>query len=377
MTTPVPQNEQTPSVSRLVVNAPVSATGPQRLNNDLLFLNSGIAHPIFNAGGLPSISSGSHKWYVAYTKSPGIKALKITIEANVAASGTRPAMTVTVTCSGTVSWIESSTSLVLNGASAGVTADTTVFSDSSQTTNHLDVSQLTNGSTYELMIDIADASGTAGISRGLYAINITEVPLSDTTPDTAPTTEMGASGGWLIATDRNRIVDGHETSQSIGYRRLIQQLLYARDQHYRQFQICRPEDTTNAWQTTATAATAWPFGYTANPTFELRGRALYGTSVAETFNLKVRYRTSTTQQVWIRVAVTPIGGATTNYDFKLANSSGAWTSTTVDSVGAALAVPIPCSSTSGGFNQHARVQLSLWNNSAGTVYVSQLHFRSA
>jgi hypothetical protein len=366
---PVPQTDEASAVTRMLTGLPVSSANHSRWNNDLLYLNCRVAHPIISEAGLPSITTGTHAYYVAYKKSPGVNCLRITVEANVSASGTRPEVQCAVTTSaGSVSWVESGTALVLDGSNYLVT-DVGVSQDYPSFTNTLDVSALTDGTIYDLIFTIIDKAG--GSTRGLYAIHVTEVPLADVDPIGAPTTDLGADASWLMANDSNRIVDG-TTSISYGMIRVCDQLETARYKRRRHWQVIFAEDSTvplAASTSSTVTGNALPFP-TGTPTFRFRSRALYGVgaSTPNTYLVRIRYRTSTTQQPWIRFAVTPVGGAVTNTDYKLAHSSGAWTATTTDSTTATMTLSLPNTGTAQEFS----LTLGLWNDTAGTVYVSQV-----
>jgi hypothetical protein len=367
MGVPVPQVDEASAVTRVLTGLPVSSANHSRWNNDLLFLNCYVGHPILSESGLPSISTSPHAYYVAFKKSPGVNCLRITVETNLSTAGTRPQVQCAVTSSaGSVNWVESGVALLLDGSNY-LTTDVSVAQDYPSYTNSLDVSALTDGTIYDLIFTLTDKAGST--TRGLYRINVVEVPLADVDPVTSPTTELGADASWLMSTDANRIVDG-TTSISYGMTRVLDQLETARTKRRRHWQIIAAEDTTNAFQTSSTAAgNALPFP-TGSPTFRFRAKALYGVGAGtpNSFLVRVRYRTSTTQKPNVRFAVTPVGGSVTNTDFKLAASSGVWTATTVDDTSTTMALSLP----NTGTVQEFSLTLGLWNSTAGTVYVSQI-----
>jgi hypothetical protein len=361
----VPDRPLTPSLQRLVTGAPASGPNHARHNEDLTHLIAYAAQPVISTY-LPAVTTTPHSYYVAYRKTPGTRCLRITVEPHITVSlATRPALTCEVTVPGaSVNWVETGSSLYLDG-SQDLPVETPSTWDVTQYTNTLDVSGLTDGTWYDLKFLVTDTGTTA--SRGLYRIHVTEVPMADVDPVGAPTTEPGVNPAWLVSTDRNLIVDG-TTALSYGTLRQLSQLEVARYQKRRLLQIVKPEATTLAWNVTGTAAIGsapFPFGHP----LHLRSRALYGTSVANVYTLRVRYINSASNKVTIRVAVTAAGGATTNYDFQLTNVAS-FTATTTDAGGSTMSVSIPGT----GTDQECSIALYATNDAAGSTQISQLAF---
>jgi hypothetical protein len=373
----VPDKPRVVSLQRLTVGQPASASAITRWNEDLAFLTSYVAQPVCSVSGI-STSTTPHSYYVAYTKTPGTKALRVAIELQQSASGTSPSLTCEITCpTGTINYCDVAPLLWADASrSIDTTAETMRDYASPNVPNTIDVSQLTDGTTYDLKFTVTDTSGTAGITRGLFRIHVVECPLANVDPIGAPTTETGVNGAWLTNTDRNAIVDGTDSTVSYGMRRLMNQVAIARAQKRRQMQCVRPESTSLGWSVTADGAsptTAFPFGFSGAPVFRVRAPALYGTTTASLWTLRLRYINSAGNKLKFRVAVTPVGGATTNHDFTLANSA-TWTAASVDTGAVSMSVSIP----SSGTNQEADIQFFAVNDTAATTtQVSQIYLVSA
>ncbi len=361
-----------PVLRHKLVGMPVSSAIVSRWNNDLLFLSEYNAHPVISTKGLPFTTAGAASvatYKCTYRKSVGVHVLRVAIEVNTASTGNGALTCAVTTSAGSVAWVESSSVPVLDGTH-NIHATNAILQDYGSYVGHLDVSALTNGTYYDLIFTVTDV--LAGVTRGLYGIDVTEVPLGDVTPLSAPTTELGADQTWLLSNDFNRIENG-ATTTARGMTRLYAQLETARYQRPRCWQIIAPEDTAAAyaWRTTSTVAnTAWPYASFAATTFRLRTRAVWGTGASDvnTYLARIRYRTSTTQQPKFSFVVTPVGGTPATTTFTLLHSSGAWTGTTTDSAAANMVVTLPTK----GTNQEVDITLELWNGSAGTVYVSNL-----
>lgn len=358
------------SLLRCMVAEPASARVHTRQNDDLVHLASYAVQPVFS-GCLGAVSTSPHSYYIAYRKTPGIQCLRVEVEVHNSVSlGTMPDLTCEVTVPGaSTNWIEIGGGLFLDG-SQGLGTETPSTHDTSRWANFLDVSALTDGTYYDLKFLVTD--GGTGLTFGLYRITVTEVPLSTVDPVGSPTTETGVNPAWLQSTDRNLIVDGTASSISYGQLRLLNQLEIARYQKRRHIQIVKPEATTLAFNITSTAAigaggTEWP----STPLFYVRSRALYGTSTANTYVMRVRYINSdATNKCTIRVAVTPVGGAATNTDYVLPNKTS-FGSSILDNGGAMMSISIPGT----GTNQECTIALYATNDTGGqTTQVSQVAF---
>jgi hypothetical protein len=366
----VPQQPTLSTLSRVIAGAPATARNHTRWNDDLAFLNSYAGHPTISVV-LKSILAPAHFYQIAYTKTPGIKAIRITLEPHVAGGvSVRSSLKVTVTASGgTINWIETGTGFFHDG-SYDIPCQSVYTRDYPEYSAHLDVSALADDNTYDLKFDVQDTSVTSGATRSLYKISITEIPLANTDPVGAPTTENGVNPAWLVCTERNRIVDGDDTTTSYGTQRLANQLEIARFQKRRQIQFVSPEDTTDGWNVTAsagapgTATTLFPFGYPV--TIRMRARALYGTTVANTYLARIRYVNSGANKLKFRIAVQPVGGAITNYNWLLPNTA-TFAATILDDAAAPLVFSIPCT----GTDQECDLTFYADNNAAGTTHVSQ------
>jgi hypothetical protein len=370
----VPDRPTVCSLDRLVTGAPASGRNHTRWNDDLTHLLTYNAQPILSHDSLAVVTTTPHSYYVGFRKNKGVNVLRVQVEVHQALSTTTtpPGLTCEVTVPGSsINFVETTGSLWFDGTTV-LETETPSVRDPKIFVNHVDISGLTDGSYYDLKFTVTD-SGTT-YSRGLYSIHVTEVPLANVDPVGAPTTEIGTNQAWLVSTDRNVIVDGTASSLSHGTLRLLNQLEMARYQKRRHLQTVRAEATTLAWNVTATGAigsSPFPSGYTVSqPIFSARSRALYGTSTANTYRMRVRYINSAANKLTIRVAVTAVGGGTTNYDYQLANA-GSFTAAITDVGGNPMAITLPGT----GTDQECTIALYATNDTAATTsQVSQVLF---
>jgi hypothetical protein len=296
----VPQSPQPDELARLGVGKPVSSAHGQRWANELAFLRAHALQAVA-AVRLPRYTTGSTARF-AYNRSPGCHILRVEVE--LWDSGTADRITVALSLAGATLL----TGSVLDGATnipcAGATR-----SDYTTYVGYLDVSGVTAGSTQLLAVTWASVTGGAG----LYRVALHEVPLADTDPVGAPTTEVGVNGAWALPP--NRLEQG-ATNLSYGWARLFGELDNARSTSRRQWQVATWENTANAWSTTsaAFAALTWTnlSGY--DPTFTVRSRRLYAPTTKNNGTILVRYACSNSAAVGaVRVRVNN-GAGTTNFD---------------------------------------------------------------
>lgn len=368
MLCPVPQTPPSTRLARLVVNNPVSAQHGREWAGGLAHLIGYCTTPVTEQTIIDSASSASPTFYVAYTKRPGINLLRIGVEARAgAATASRGRLAVTAQTSlgvaATTSWLFGRHDMDGTGT---LSATSTVLADRPVITCYLDISALTNGTVYDLKFVWTDTAG----SKGLLSFCVHEQPLGSSDP-IASSDEPGIDINWTRA--RQGLYDGTSTTPR-GLQRVLGQLAVARAQCPRQgLQLSTIEDTTYAWHVTAinaTPTTAVPFGTGSTPKFRVRARGLYGTASTNPYLLRLRYQTSTTNHPVFRVAVTPVGGAVTNYDFTLASSSGVWVAKTTDNASANMVVSLPTT----GTNQECWVQFYAVaaTSSTPTAWVSQI-----
>lgn len=365
MQVPIPKRPVQTTLERLIVGAPASAANARDWISGLAHLIGYVTTPVTSQTFKLSAST-AQTHFVAYKRRPGVVLLRITVEtAAGTADAARGKLAVTVIDSAgaavTAPWLGGSH--VMDGTLAMPCINQTLRNYPTADA-WLDVSGLTAGAWHDLVFTWTNVSA----SRGLAVVHVHECPLASSDPLSA-STEPGADLTWARA--RQGIVDG-TSSGTRGMQRLLGQMDIARAQCPKQgVQLCTSEDTTNAWATTATVAgTAVAFGTASDPLFRVRARSLYGTSVANNWALRLRYKCSDAL-AWnptFRVAVTPVGGATTNYDFTLANQT-TFAAKTTDNAAATMALTLP----SSGTGQVCTIRFRAWNSAAAkTTYVSQI-----
>lgn len=369
MQVPVPKRPSPTTLARLIVGNPASGRNARDWISGLAHLTGYVVTPVASQA-FKLVTTVPQTHYVAYKKRPGVHLLRITVEtAAGTADGSRGTLAITAIDSAgaaaTTTWLGGAHTM---DGTQQMPAMSAVLRDYPTLTAWLDVSALTAGSWYDL---VCTWTNTA-TSRGLALMHVVECPLASGDPLTA-STEPGADLTWARA--RQGITDGSATGPR-GMQRLLGQEDVARAQCPRQgIQIEVPEDSATplSWAVTATAAgTVIPFGMGSNPIWRIRARALYGTSVANTYSLRLRYKNSdATGAPWkctFRVAVTPVGAGATNTDFQLTNQT-AWGARTTDSGAAAMTVSIPAS----GTGQVCKVSFAAWNDTAAkTTWISQV-----
>jgi hypothetical protein len=244
--------------------------------------------------GLPKANGTISLWYI---KEPGDKALLVRVLLNEGAAAGASATVATSlrTTAGADTGVGtlSGTTSRLNGTDAVECSRT----DLRLPTPHervFDVSTLTVGTRYEIRVVTASSSGTA---QGLHSLSAYVIPRDALDPAGAPTTEPGVSPPYAMA--RNPIFAGSATTAGDagqGTERIIYVLDEARAKSRRWMQMATLQSDTYAWARTAAGFAVldnWRYsGGAGDPRFTTRAKRLYGTSVENTLQAIVHYRTT-------------------------------------------------------------------------------------
>ena len=188
----------------------------------------------------------------------------------------------------------------------------------------LDVSGLTVGTGYELVVTAVD--GGAAASQGVEHVSAFEIFRDELDCGANPGTEPGINHVFPVA--GNDIYAGTaSTAADIGggTERIIGQLnsLKTNVRNY-PLNIAFAEDTTNSIYTTSGAFAA--FTNLASPRFYCLPRRWFIDSVANTCTVRIRYL-SAGGNLTVRIISTPEGGSATNNDI-VCTTSGAWATAT-------------------------------------------------
>jgi hypothetical protein len=367
MSAMIPERPDPSLLSRVRVGAPVSAHHGRHWANNLAFLLGRNTHMVCNQvfGGNPFAPKGVFKTAVAYRPQPYVKTLYVEIEMGLAAASGGTSGILCTASSGTIGFVGDQPrlldeSLVIPSTNVQM-QNQPIYSD------YIDVRQLPIGTTMDLIFEVKDV-GAKPPDTGIYRLSVLEVPLADSAPIEAPTTEIGVDPSWPQSSPPRQLVAG-ATNHGKGFVRLLHQLDLARSGVRRWRQITTSEKTTFAsgevtsWQITSTstgAAIDWDHGGAV--VLRCRNRHLYtvgGTRQPEACKIKIRH--NGTIGATLRAVVTPLGGSAVNTDVALSSTGGSWTSTE-----ASLNMP-----NTNSF-QECTVTFQGWNGSAGTHHVSQI-----
>jgi hypothetical protein len=349
MPIPVPQLPTAAQLRRLLVGRVASHQHVMRWTDELLYL-LGYNLPTVASVVLPEYTHASNDSVVQlyYYPSPYAKALRATAEVY---STNAPA-----TCE-IETLVDGVSATFLAGYEGGLDISKAfrMMYDRRQgvsATGYIDVSGLSAAPHRITVTRLADVGDT-----GIRRVSLCEVPLAASDVETTPADEPGVNPAWALPP--GRIVEALSTN-AYGFARIVGQLDAARTLVRRHVQVATLEDTTNAEQT-ASASFVTIFGATGT-LYRLRGSRIWGTAASsstdEPFYVFVRYLAAS--GATLRLAVTPVGGATVNTDIAL-GASAAWAT---DASGT-LAIPVQVA----GVAAECDVEIQL-KATAGTAYVA-------
>jgi len=312
-------------------------------------------HEVASVTRLPTVNGTTA---IRYVRSPGAVALLLCVRPNVGTSvGDRMTVSPSVGGAGTLA----GTSTVLDGTT-GIATATSTDGTPDRYFRYFDVSGLTVGTGYELVVTTASHTGT---SKGIFSMRVEEIARVTTDPVGAPSTDPGVA--WVWPRGGNYLFSGSASAASdggAGFERIIGQLDDARSKVRRfPLNICSMDSDANAWSTTSAAFAnpTWNFtGAATRPRWYTRAKRLYGTSTANQLTARVRYK-SAGGELQVRIITTPVGGAATNNDIVCPLAAAHGTIATG-------AVTIATS----GTNQEAFIEIEEKVAGGGTAYVSAI-----
>ncbi len=292
MSTPVYPGPQGFDLAHVRVGLPVVSGGLDRLSGELSYL---LGHAVHHVGGGTISQRGAaprvpleglaYSVPVAYTRSPGAEALRISVDL-WPSNAVTDTQTITVTLPTGAAWIDAGGldgSVSHRNPGAGRTA-------TRELVGWADVTGVTVGDlTTWLSVATSPTSKGAGVRR----VAVTEVPVAS-----LPVSAGGV--GWDAAATRpgRYVVDGGASSPR-GMERVWHLLDLARSDYRRHWQLCGVESadtsgfgTTPHWsrEVASSGKIDWLAG-SYDPGWYLQGRDLYGAATTP-YKLRVRYRTS-------------------------------------------------------------------------------------
>jgi hypothetical protein len=305
----VPDRPAMTQLSDHVVGRPVSQRHGAAWRDTLHFL-LGANLPQIASFYLRQASGSPRTCTFAYKRSPGARALAVFVELHDVNAAN---LTCTVSLSrsgGAISFLPDS--VVANGdLRAGVGARPLsplygTYADRAQFADVIDVSGLTVGALEWITLTWTDgpAVGTTGMCR----VHVLEVPRRDIAVDSS---DAGVDGAWPFA--GNGLYDGDGATDTDGFKRFSNEIARARNKVKRHIQQSTLEHLTDGWISAPSvgAYAAVLFNKSMRPSFQMRARRLYETSVANPYKFVCRYSTqSGTKTVDLKVTATSRGAGT-------------------------------------------------------------------
>jgi hypothetical protein len=276
--------------------------------------------------GTTTLGAISHTIPFVYKRSAGCEVVAIVIEFWQSSYPGR--FKITLSSSGSPSFIEH------NGIDGSVTftQPPLTSAQSTEIVAYIDVSSFTVGSTYYFYLTVSDKSTlhpTEGVI-GIKNASLFEVPCPDSRVVSQPSEPILEQASCLSP---NRLIDGSNATA-----RGLTRLAWLLDQYRTNWRIhiahvgFESSDTSSPslhWYHTGGSYSSpnWQFegGATRNVGFICQPRALYPIpGNTNPYKIYVRYRTTSSGNVTLRVYHTPRGGSTTTSTFTLGGTSGAW-----------------------------------------------------
>lgn len=319
MPLPIPDDHHSPIALRgACAGLPVSAMHALQHTNSLARRLGRTVHYV--AAGSTTTAGGGVTTVtkVAYRRSPGVQVLLVEIEL-WQSSVSNPRAHVTASIVG-----GSAPRIVTLGASTDLDGTTDIQPAAQYSRKRtmgvyrawFDVSGLSTTTTYEVTVSHNDYAST---SQGIRHLTVSEVPMASFDPVGDPANEMGIDPAWTAA--GNDLYEGSATGAGgRGFDRMVDQQDKARTLLRRYVQIFTRQDTLATYGTNSTSFTNLIGG---TGTFRTRVRRLRKNTVANPQIVYVRYIAQSGGT--LRFVVTPVGGASTNYDIVLAATGAGFT----------------------------------------------------
>lgn len=290
---------------------------------------------------------------LSYRHEAGARALLVHVSLNDGTDATARAI-VDVQLNGSSSALGGTTSFLNNSS---VLACPTSRSRVTQVyEKYFDVSGLTVGTVYDLLVS---PSTSAGTPQGVYSVAAYVVPRDSMDPENNPSTDQGTAfyfcRGWnpIFAGSASTAADTGGGTERLVYE-MDRRRKYATTYP---LQLATIENDTYAFQTTSAA-----FANLTNldsVSFRCMATRLYTTATGGTYQARIRYKSAGGNGT-IRFATTPVGGAATNYDITLTTSAAyAW---------ATGAVTLG----TGGTNQEVDIAIQAKVAGGGTLYIDSI-----
>lgn len=369
MPTPAPLLPQESSLDRLMVRRPVSSRHGARWASQLAHLLGRQTHRVCSCAlqVLSTRTAAARPAKVAYCRSPDAKLAIVAIELRYDELQTAPTIfasgylvTVNVVAPTGATWVDRGPPEALLDGSVSIQLPSPLLSGRKWLTGILDVSACSTTTVSDMTVTITGVSGDT--HEGLGTITLVEVPRGALAPETG---DAGVQLQWCDP--RNWLEEGPAVTGPRGMSALLDLERLASEQLRWWWQLVGYEESTPNQDTWARASTTmgainWRQGLDslASPIFQVRSRALYGTSAGMAVEIRVRYYAASGGTV--RVIVTPVGGSPTNLDIVCA-ASAAWTTATLSAV-------IP----SSGTDQRVEIEIQA-KATSGTLYLSQVAIR--
>ena len=371
MPTPAPLLPQESSLDRLLVRRPVSSRHGARWASQLAHLLGRQTHRVCSCAlqVLSTRTAAARSAKVAYCRSPNAKLAIVAIELRYDELQTSPVIfasgylaTVDVTAPTGATWVDRGPPEALLDGSVSIQLPSPLLSGRKWLTGILDVSACSTTTVSDLTVTITGVSGDT--HEGLGTITLVEVPRGAIAPETG---DAGVQLQWCDP--RNWLEEGPAVTGPRGMSALLDLERLASEQLRWWWQIVGYEDTvptvTSAtwFRSSATiGALDWRqgLGTLASPVWQVRARALYGTTAGMSVEIRVRYYA--TGGGAVRVIATPVGGSASNLDVICPAGAG-WQVAT-------LAAVIP----STGTTQRVEIEIEA-KATTGTLFLSQVAIR--
>lgn len=369
MPTPAPLLPQESSLDRMLVRRPVSSRHGARWVSQIAHLLGRQTHRVCSCAlqVLTTRTAAARPAKVAYCRSPSAKLAIVAIELRYDRLQTSPVafpsgylVTVNVTAPTGATWVDRGPPEALLDGTVSIGLPSPTLSGRRWLTGLLDVSACSTTTVSDMTVEITGVSGDT--HEGLGTITLVEVPRGSLAPESG---ETGLQLQWCDP--RNWLEEGPSVTGPRGMSALLDVERLASEQLRWWWQLIGYEQSTPGTDTWARASSTigaidWQqgLGTLASPVFQVRARALYGTSAGMAVEIRVRYHA--TGGGTVRVIATPVGGSASNLDVICAAGAG-WQVAT-------LAAVIPAT----GTDQRVEIEIQA-KATTGTLYLSQVAIR--
>ena len=369
MPTPAPLLPQEGSLDRMLVRRPVSSRHGARWVSQIAHLLGRQTHRVCSCAlqVLSTRTAAARPAKVAYCRSPSAKLAIVAIELRYDRLQTSPVIfpsgylvTVNVTAPTGAAWVDRGPPEALLDGTVSIGLPSPTLSGRRWLTGLLDVSACSTTTVSDMTVEITGVSGDT--HEGLGTITLIEVPRGSLAPESG---ETGLQLQWCDP--RNWLEEGPSVTGPRGMSALLDVERLASEQLRWWWQLIGYEQSTPGTDTWARASSTigaidWQqgLGTLASPVFQVRARALYGTSAGMAVEIRVRYYA--TGGGTVRVIATPVGGSASNLDVICPAGAG-WQVAT-------LAAVIPAT----GTDQRVEIEIQA-KATTGTLYLSQVAIR--